>query len=75
MQFNMLHVLPSKNIPVESLPLDRWVSNHLGQMKKRERNENSRESRYDPSAEASRDPREVMEALALDSGLFMIPEF
>ena len=61
LQFNVMHVLPQKNIPFENLPLDRWVANYIAQMKRRERIESQNESRYDPAAEANRNTRQVQE--------------
>ena len=57
LQFNMLHVLPSANIPVERLPLDTFVANQLAQVKKRDRI-NSKDSMYRPPDESTLTARE-----------------
>ena len=36
-QFNMLHILPQAKIPVEKLPLDVFISNHMSFLRKKER--------------------------------------
>ena len=36
-QFNMLHVLPSKKIPVERLPIDAFVTATIALQRKKER--------------------------------------
>jgi len=38
MQFNVLHVLPNKKIPVKTLPLDLFISNAVSYQRKTERN-------------------------------------
>ena len=36
-QFNMLHVLPQAKIPVETIPLDSFITNQLSLLRKKER--------------------------------------
>ena len=73
-QFNMLHCLPSKNIPCERLPIDVFFANQVSLQRKKERQHNSA-VRYDPEQLANMTAREHLEQKALDVGLIMIPEF
>ena len=53
-QFNMLHILPSNKIPVPTLPIDLFISNHLAYLKKSQKRK--AEGKYEENAEKT--PRE-----------------
>ena len=76
-QFNMLHVLPQAKIPVDSLPLDNFVTTHLSMLRKKERGSQNTGQAIMTTAVAGRQltAREEMEENAVAQGLFMIPEF
>ena len=76
-QFNMLHVLPQAKIPVDSLPLDNFVTTHLAMLRKKERGSQNTGQAIMSTAVAGRQlsAREEMEENAVAQGLFMIPEF
>ena len=73
----MLHVLPQAKLPVTTLPLDSFVTNHLSMLRKKERGSNRNASAMMSTAIAGRQltQREEMEENAVAQGLFMIPEF
>lgn len=74
-QFNMLHVLPQVKIPVERLPIDVFIHNYLSHLKKKEKGQGFQAAATFGSTGKKMNPREEMEDLALQQGLFMIPEF
>ena len=77
MQFNMMHVLPQAKIPIDRLPIDTFVANAQAFHRKKER-ENHSKSRSAMNANqygVKMSAREEMEDLAMQAGLFMIPEF
>lgn len=53
-QFNMLHILPSNKVPVPTLPIDLFISNHLAYLKKSQKRK--AEEKYEENAEKT--PRE-----------------
>jgi hypothetical protein len=79
-QFNIMHVIPSSKLPVETLPLDLLINNAISYNRKTERRGMATsanmlaESKFAPAAKP--DPaREEMVKEALSQGLFMLPEY
>ena len=73
-QFNMLHVLPQAKIPVDTLPLDSFVTNQLSLLRKKERGNGAGANISTNVAGRQLTQREEMEELAIQQGLFMLPE-
>lgn len=61
-------------IPVAKLPIDVFVNNYLSFQKKKEKTGGNGAMRANAPVKKVT-PREEMESLAIESGLFMIPEF
>lgn len=72
----MLHVLPQAKIPVDTLPLDNFVTNHISLLRKKERGGKGVNAPMSTQVIGRQlTHREEMEELAISQGLFMIPEF
>ena len=79
-QFNIMHVIPSSKLPVETLPLDLLINNAISYNRKTERrgmasSANKLAEAKFASAEEPDAAREELEKLALTEGLFMLPEY
>lgn len=79
-QFNIMHVIPSSKLPVETLPLDLLINNAVSYNRKAERRgmatsaNQLAESKFAAAATADA-ARETLEKEAVSQGLFMLPEY
>ena len=86
-QFNMLHVLPQDKWPLDVLPIDIFISNQVQLLKRKQEDEEKRLAAQAASPTRRQDSqaafekkrvltaREELENHAIESGLFMIPEY
>lgn len=74
-QFNMLHILPQAKIPVAKLPMDVFISNYSGLLKKKEQSQGNKGNMTAAQIGRQMTAREEMEEFAIQQGLIMIPEF
>lgn len=86
-QFNMLHVLPQNKWPLDVLPIDIFISNQIQLLKRKQEDEEKRLAARAASPTGRQDSfaaweekreltaREELENHAVESGLFMIPEY
>jgi len=71
----MLHVLPQEKIPISTLPLDSFISQQQGFLRKKEKSHSGAATISAAQVGHQLSYREEMEELAIQSGLLMIPEF
>jgi len=71
----MLHLLPQEKIPVGTLPLDSFITNQLSLLRKKEKSRGGNAMMSTAVAGRQLTLREEQEELAIQQGLFMIPEF
>lgn len=71
----MLHVLPQAKIPVAKLPVDVFISNYSGLLRKKEQSSGGKANMSAAQIGHTLSAREEMEEFAIQQGLMMIPEF